>query len=326
MLNASIPICNSLNILNCIPTISGVGSPLDLFSLSILMLSVGFVFRLVNNYSRVTLFHHPVTRKIKYRSPLDGNIKEMPLDQMLQITCPALCDAREGRFYPHLLLFNGHLQTIYATLYAKFLMKPKVKFNREILNTQDGGIISLDWTIKDRETVVKNGTTPYVLILHGLTGGSHESYIQDLIVELQQFDYNCVVMNFRGCADTKVLTPQLYSCSYTDDVNITVRHIMAKDPSAAIFGVGFSLGSNVITKYAGQLGTNCPLVGLASIGNPYDMLGGQRNLQRSLMGKFYLWGLGKNLKRFFFKFSLIKQTCRCIQRINLARYRFLEKS
>ena len=171
----------------------------------------------------------------------------------------------------------------------------------------DGGIISLDFANKPKssQNASRNNTKtrpPFVLILHGLTGGSHETYIQDLIVKLNDFDYNCVVMNFRGCAETKVITPQLYSCSFTDDVKLAVDYLLKLDPLAVIFGVGFSLGSNVITKYAGQLGSNCPLVGLASIGNPYDMLGGQRNLARSVMGKFYLWGLGMNLKRFFFKY------------------------
>ena len=273
---------------------------MDTITLATVLLAVAITYRLMRCfYCRVVLYHNPATSSIRYKSPVDGRIKEMPLDQMIKITCPALSDPKQNVYYPHPLLFNGHLQTIYASFYANYLMKPKCTFVRELLDTKDGGVISLDWA---RTPLPRAGGTPYVLILHGLTGGSHETYIQDLIVKLEEYDYTSVVMNFRGCAETEVKTPQLYSCSYTEDVNLAIQHIIKKDPGAIIFGVGFSLGSNVLTKYCGQMGSNCPLVGLASVGNPYDMLGGQRNLRRSIMGKFYLWGLGKNLKRFFFKY------------------------
>jgi uncharacterized protein len=62
------------------------------------------------------------------------------------------------------------------------------------IGMKDGGIVSLDWNSSNRPEC-----KTLVVILHGLTGGSHEDYVQDLIVELTKSGYNSVVTNFRGC-------------------------------------------------------------------------------------------------------------------------------
>lgn len=61
-------------------------------------------------------------------------------------------------------------------------------------------------------------------------------------------------MNFRGCSETPVKSPQLYSGSWTADVELCIQHIMARNPEITLFGVGFSLGANVMTKFCGQKG------------------------------------------------------------------------
>ena len=66
-------------------------------------------------------------------------------------------------------------------------------------------------------------STPTVVILHGLTGGSNESYVRNAIAQLIKSreeggaSVRCVVVNFRGCAQTPLTSPQLYSaCKITD--------------------------------------------------------------------------------------------------------------
>lgn len=45
--------------------------------------------------------------------------------------------------------------------------------------TEDGGTFTLDWSPPFSERPVDN--TPTLVVLHGLTGGSHESYIRSLL-------------------------------------------------------------------------------------------------------------------------------------------------
>lgn len=114
------------------------------------------------------------------------------------------------------LLFNGTLQTLY---YAKLdaLQKYQIYYGREVFHYQDEGICSLDWVIPTPESreqfkqqyqeTLPEGlprlhprsryfspeeiaqrtkdnqedvTTPLVVILHGLGGGSHEPLIRNL--------------------------------------------------------------------------------------------------------------------------------------------------
>ena len=50
---------------------------------------------------------------------------------------------------------------------------------REMLPLPDGGQISVDWTPPLAQKPLDN--TPTLVCLHGLTGGSHESYIRGLL-------------------------------------------------------------------------------------------------------------------------------------------------
>lgn len=56
-------------------------------------------------------------------------------------------------------------------------------------------------------------------------------------------------MNSRGCANTDILTPHIYSGGYTDDLRVALKHIQNKlPPGTPLIGIGFSLGSNVLVK------------------------------------------------------------------------------
>jgi predicted alpha/beta-fold hydrolase len=114
----------------------------------------------------------------------------------------------------------------------------------------DGGILSVDWSPKlsDKPLAPGSRPKPVVLILHGLTGGSHETYVQDIVLEVKSRGYQAVVMNARGCADTELKSAQLYSGSYTDDVRRVSAYVKRKQPGSPVFAIGFSLGANILTK------------------------------------------------------------------------------
>ena len=73
------------------------------------------------------------------------------------------------RFYfSNPFLFNGHLQTIYNAFYK---VPVTVNYSRTLLTLEDGGVISID-------KVINNVIDPkcILVILHGVSGGSHEKY------------------------------------------------------------------------------------------------------------------------------------------------------
>jgi predicted alpha/beta-fold hydrolase len=113
----------------------------------------------------------------------------------------------------------------------------------------DGGQVSLDWTPPLAQKPIDN--TPTLVLLHGLTGGSHESYIRGLleVVTRPPFNYRGVVFNARGCANTELTTPQLFNGAYTEDLRRVLKHIVNVLPEGTpLIGIGYSLGSNILVK------------------------------------------------------------------------------
>jgi predicted alpha/beta-fold hydrolase len=55
------------------------------------------------------------------------------------------------------------------------------------------------------------------------------------------------VVNSRGCAGSKITNSMLYNARATWDVRQTVKWAKEKWPRRKMFGVGFSLGANILT-------------------------------------------------------------------------------
>jgi len=66
-------------------------------------------------------------------------------------------------------------------------------------------------------------------------------------------------MNCRGCANSEIKTPQMYSGGYTDDLRVVLAHIQKRlPPNTPLVGIGFSLGSNILVK------VTCDVIGRMS--------------------------------------------------------------
>eukprot|EP01117_Protostelium_nocturnum_P010642 TRINITY_DN3832_c0_g2_i2.p1 TRINITY_DN3832_c0_g2~~TRINITY_DN3832_c0_g2_i2.p1 ORF type:complete len:403 (+),score=150.56 TRINITY_DN3832_c0_g2_i2:264-1472(+) len=235
------------------------------------------------------------------------------------------CQHFHSRFIPSPWLVSGHLQTVGA---AKIRQTPHLDFEREQLFMEDGGFITLDWisiigeekqqmveeiasesnprvsksfqSMESKASIVRSKTTvPTVIVIAGLTGGSNESYVRHAVSEAKNQKFNCVAFNYRGAADTHLATPIAYSGAQTDDLRALVKHVRAVLPTSPLFGIGFSLGSNILSKYVGEEGDKCILSGAVSISNPFkfveaaDVLNGHWFLRN-----VYSKALGTNLKNF----------------------------
>lgn len=47
---------------------------------------------------------------------------------------------------------------------------------------------------------------------------------------------------------------QFYSASFLGDMREVVSHVSARYPNANLYGVGWSLGANILVRYLGQVG------------------------------------------------------------------------
>lgn len=107
--------------------------------------------------------------------------------------------------------------------------------------------------------------------------------VRHVIPPLIAAGYRCVVVNFRGCGQTPLSTPQLYSAAKTDDLRCGLLWVTKRFPSTSIVLIGFSLGANVVAKYLGEEGANTPVKGGMVLATPFDLKIGSDALASSAL-------------------------------------------
>jgi len=192
------------------------------------------------------------------------------------------------QFKPALGLKNRHLQTMYASLFRRLLIK---KFEIETFKLSDGDFLECYWhKIKNHQK-----TTPIVILFHGLAGSYKSPYIQGTMQELKTAGFSSVLMHFRGCSGKQNLQPRSYHSGDTQDANEFIQSLTQRHPQAKIFAVGFSLGANMLLKLLGKKAFTCKLSAAVSVSAPMLL-----NLCSSYMNKgfakFYQKLLLKDLK------------------------------
>jgi predicted alpha/beta-fold hydrolase len=195
------------------------------------------------------------------------------------------------RFWPTWWLAHGWLQTVWSV--ARWHRKP-VTYERELLDVTPvspqffAGQIALDWAVPTLKLKAKfksdedEAASPIHVIFHGLSGGSQEKYVLAMVNRLLNHSpCRAVVINMRGCGGLRLKSPQAYCAAYTEDHRQAIAHIARRFPRAPLFGVGFSLGANMLAKLMGEDGAYCLLAGATCIGTPFCLLRGIAALEQS---------------------------------------------
>ncbi|EFX05950.1 alpha beta hydrolase fold family [Grosmannia clavigera kw1407] len=222
------------------------------------------------------------------------------------IDLPQLCRDSTPPCQLNPLLFNGHLQTFWT---AVGNAAPHVYYRRRVFESTHalyGGSFAVDFAVaphEDEDAVLPPRTAPFdeaafadigsddcrpmLLVLHGLSGGSYEVYLRHCIAPLlaDGRDWAVAVINARGCANSTLTSGMLFNARATWDVRQVARWARQTFPNRPLFGLGFSLGANILTNYVGEEGVDCPLTAAVAVGNPFDLQLSNKALQRTFVGK-----------------------------------------
>ncbi|KAI0019661.1 AB-hydrolase YheT [Xylariomycetidae sp. FL0641] len=218
------------------------------------------------------------------------------------------------------LLFNGHLQTVWTATKAH---GPPIHYKRKIFEADHetfNGSFAVDFateTFADDEAdpslpprtaylspvelhkMGSDDSRPMLVVLHGLSGGSHEIYLRYAIAPLiEGGEWEACVVNSRGCARSKITTGLLYNARATWDTRQVVRWLRRTYPNRPLFGLGFSLGACILTNYLGEEGSDCQLKGAVAVANPWNLEIGSKWLKSTFIGhEVYQTALGSSLKK-----------------------------
>ncbi|KAI8989626.1 AB-hydrolase YheT [Trametes punicea] len=235
--------------------------------------------------------------------PRDAQRKAEPvlsLAQLIHDKVPSL--APTATFDGVWWLPGGDAQTVYSSI-ADFSQVDPVVYERRYLQLPDQGIVAIDISPPLASHPISRAEE-VLFVAHGLTGGSHESYVRAVLARVTPsknaggLGLRAVVFNFRGCNGSPVVTPRLYHAGSSDDIRHVILWICHTFPECRIYGLGFSLGGNILTKYAGEEGEKCPLQALVTLANPWDFVTGHYHLRSTFLGRnIYRYVLGKAMQR-----------------------------
>jgi predicted alpha/beta-fold hydrolase len=193
------------------------------------------------------------------------------------------------RFTPAPFLKNGHLQTIFPTLFKNV---KKLKVEREIFELDDGDFVECIWHKKP--TV--NSRQPIIILFHGLAGSFNSPYIQRAMDRFERVGYSVVLMHFRGCSDLPNRLPRSYHSGDTADARSWISYLKTKYPDNPLISIGYSLGGNMLLKLLGEWGKNSPLLLAAAISAPMQLESSANAINKGF-SKLYQYRLMYSLKK-----------------------------
>ncbi|KAJ9663547.1 hypothetical protein H2198_000813 [Neophaeococcomyces mojaviensis] len=220
-------------------------------------------------------------------------------------------------------LFNGHLQTMWTVVKTEAV---PIYYKRKVFEQEDPvypGSFAVDFVTKpyngsdaklpprtshytDSEfaNIGSDDSKPMLVALHGLSGGSYELYLRVVLAPLvtEEGGFEACVVNSRGCANSEITTPVLFNARATWDIRQTVKWLRKTFPNRPLYGVGFSLGANILTNYLGEEGASCELKAAVALSCPWSLDVSNLALQRTWIGlNVYARAMGTNLKKLYEK-------------------------
>ncbi len=151
-------------------------------------------------------------------------------------------------YQPPFLYRNTYFNTIYTALWRPLF---ELKYDRERVELPNGDFIDLDWSRVDSDNLL--------LCVHGLEGNARKPYMRAMMHYFNQSHdelsgWDTVGFNLRSCSgeDNRLLGG--YHSGNTDDLNYVIDKIIATQIYKKIAIIGFSIGGNIVLKYAGEKG------------------------------------------------------------------------
>ena len=199
-------------------------------------------------------------------------------------------------YRPTIWCFPAHFNTIILAVMQRCV---KTNYTREILTTQDGGRLAIDWSNVD-----ESSKKLVLLILPGLTGSSKDNYVTHFVDKAVKGGCIAVVMNYRGI-EVELTTPRTYCATNHEDLHLVVNHIHSKYAGHKLMAVGVSLGGIKLGGYLAKHCDDCLISYAMIISAPFNIFHSAEEME--LSRNFYTFNkhCTRRLGAYFNKYILI---------------------
>ncbi len=174
----------------------------------------------------------------------------------------------QPEFRPPFWLRNGHSNTVYSYLKPRpALPTDFVAACRDHWLTLEPGtraLLRCHWQTNE---------APALLLIHGLEGSSEAGYMLTTAAKAWRRGWHVVRANVRGCGDSELECDSLYNSGLSGDADQMLRWLLAQARVSCAALVGFSMGGNIVLKYAGEQGDAAPerLRAVVAVSAPVDL-------------------------------------------------------
>ncbi|MGH9465777.1 MAG: YheT family hydrolase [Terriglobales bacterium] len=152
-------------------------------------------------------------------------------------------------FQPPWWLRNPHANTIYSFLRPRRVHLPPAQADWLPV---EGGV---DLLLRSHWQA---GLAPALLVVHGLEGSSEAGYMLTTAAIALERGWHVIRMNVRGCGEGEPRCATLYNSGMSADVAAAVAWVAGRAQVQGVALAGYSMGGNLVLKYAGERGSDLP--------------------------------------------------------------------
>lgn len=217
-------------------------------------------------------------------------------------------ELESSAYRPPIGLGNGHLQSVYPTLFRKL---PAPVYQRRTIPTPDGDEILIDLLSAPH-------SNRCVVISHGLGGHSRRQYVVGMAHIFLRAGWNVVAWNFRGSVGSPMHRPVFTHNGAIEDLAAVINALpgMMEMPPTRIGLVGFSMGANLSLLYLGRKAAELPkgICGAVAFSVPCDLPATSRQMAH--------WSNRIYMRRFLIQLKemLAPVAARFPERVSLEHY------
>jgi uncharacterized protein len=201
-------------------------------------------------------------------------------------------------FTPRRWLRNGHAQTLAGNFLPRRLQLPDPE---SLLVEVDGPVSGYGPTQVlchchwQPQAVRRERLT--VVLVHGLEGSSSSQYIVGNTARALAAGFNVVRMNMRSCGGTDHLSPTIYHSGRSEDLGHVLSAIASEQGVEAVALVGYSMGGNLVLRFAGERAERVPRQLKAVVGvSPLMDLAPSSAALHEAQNRIYEWHFLRSMK------------------------------